>query len=265
MSLAVLARRSARMVKRLGRLLTGRDVLYRYDAKPAKKFLGSGYGGWMVARDLLRSDSVVLSFGVGNDISFDLELIRRYGLQVHGFDPSPGVKDWIAKQILPPEYIFHAYGLGMSDGSVRFFAPEENHGMYSLSASHKYVGTREIELQVRTLKTIVDSLGLIKIDVLKIDIEGAEYDLIPWIVDFQVPIDQLLIEFHHRAGVAPLAATVDSVKQLQAAGYRLFHVSETSSEFSFIRDKNRAHAESHLALLSARMHKAAHPPSSLNY
>jgi FkbM family methyltransferase len=222
------------MVKRLGRLLAGRDALYCYDAKPAKKFLGSGYGGWMVARDPLSSDSVALSFGVGNDISFDLELIRRYGLTVHGFDPSPGVENWIAKQILPPEYIFHAYGLGMSDGSVRFFVPDENQGMYSLSGSHKHVGNREIELPVRTLKTIAGSLGLNRIDVLKIDVEGAEYDLIPGIVDLQVPIDQLLIEFHHRAGVAPLAATVDSVKQLKAAGFLLFHVSETSSEFSFI-------------------------------
>jgi FkbM family methyltransferase len=153
---------------------------------------------------------------------------------VHGFDPSPGVADWLAKQSLPPNYIFHEYGLGLSDGAIRFFAPDEGRGMYSQTGSHKDVGNREIELPVRSLKSIADLLGLKRIDVLKMDIEGAEYDLISALADSQLPIGQLLIEFHHRAGVAPLSATVAAVKQLQSAGYLLFHVAETSSEFSFL-------------------------------
>lgn len=230
----VLPRRVLRSIKRLGRLLSGRDVLYKHDAHPRRKFLGSGYGGWTVATDRLGCDSVVLSFGIGNDISFDLELIRRYGLTVHGFDPSPEVAPWISKQRLPAEYIFHAYGLGTKDGSVRFHAPATNSGMYSLDKGHTHVGEEGVELPVHTLKTITDSLSLHVLDVLKIDVEGAEYDVIPQIIDLPIPIHQLLIEFHHRIGIRSLESTIQCVNQLRAAGFLLFHVSETSSEFSFI-------------------------------
>jgi hypothetical protein len=66
------------------------------------------------------------------------------------------------------------------------------------------------------------------------DIEGAEYDLLPAIIDCPVPIRQLLIEFHHRIGIGTLQDTRNAVERLRGAGYQLFHVSETSSEFSFL-------------------------------
>jgi len=56
---------------------------------------------------------------------------------------------------------------------------------------------------------------------------------LPTLIECPVPIDQLLIEFHHRAGVESLKATIESVNLLRSAGFQLFHVSETSSEFSF--------------------------------
>lgn len=87
---------------------------------------------------------------------------------------------------------------------------------------------------MRTLSTIAAALGSARIDVLKMDIEGAEYDLLPAIVRCPVPIGQLLIEFHHRAGIGSLKDTVNGVEQLRSAGFQLFHVSETSSEFSFL-------------------------------
>jgi len=109
-NLPVTVHRSLRMAKRIGRLVARRDVLWRYDVHPAKKFLGTAYGGWTIALNLLSSDSLVISAGVGNDVSFDLALIRRFGLQVHGYDPSPDVADWIEGQSLPDRYTFHGYG-----------------------------------------------------------------------------------------------------------------------------------------------------------
>jgi hypothetical protein len=93
--------------------------------------LGSVYGGWTIVPELLDTSSVVYSVGVGNDISFDLELIRRFGATVHGFDPSPLAIEWIAAQDLPANYLFHPWGLSAPDGSADFFAPVSG-GMYSL-------------------------------------------------------------------------------------------------------------------------------------
>jgi len=35
--------------------------------------------------------AVVYSLGIGEDISFDLALIEKYGARVHAFDPTPKV------------------------------------------------------------------------------------------------------------------------------------------------------------------------------
>merc|ERR1712070_537593 len=51
--------------------------------------LGSDYGGWSVVLDLLSPHSVIYSFGLGQDISWDLELIKASGAHVHGFDNTP--------------------------------------------------------------------------------------------------------------------------------------------------------------------------------
>lgn len=221
-------------MKRAGRLLTGRDVLYSYDARPRKALFGTDYGGWTIALGDLDSSSTVYSFGVGNDVSFDLALIQRFGCQLHGFDPSPPAARWIGTQVLPTNYSFHPYGLAARDGEISFFAPSAQSGMFSISDQHRTVSKVEVKLPVRSLSTIVASLGTECIDILKMDIEGAEYDLIPSIIQSPAPIKQLLIEFHHRAGIGSLKDTVRSVNELRSAGFQLFHVSETSSEFSFL-------------------------------
>lgn len=227
--------RCMRQLRRMGRLVTGRDALYRYDIKPKKQLLGSVYGGWMIIPDLLTANSVVCSFGVGNDISFDLELIRRFGATVHGFDPSPEAIRFISGQVdLPSRYRFHPWGLGPIDGEAEFFRPV-NGAMYSLAAATQQNGAGRVSLPVKRLSTILQTIGAEFIDVLKMDIEGAEYSLIDSLVESSPKIGQLLIEFHHRIGVVPLKETVNSVNRLRAAGFQLFDVSGTSSEFSFYR------------------------------
>jgi hypothetical protein len=56
-------RRYGRVVKRAGRLLTGRDVIYRYDVRPKKLLLGTVYGGWTIAPEYLDFSSIMYSFG----------------------------------------------------------------------------------------------------------------------------------------------------------------------------------------------------------
>lgn len=222
------------MIKRAGRLLTGHDVLYRYDAHPRKITLGTVYGGWTIASEFVTAGGVMYSFGVGEDISFDEAAIERFQLQVHGFDPSPNVIEWIRSRNLSPNYSFYPYGLGETDGFVSFFSPDKSGGMYSTSGRHGMVTSVEKQLPVKRLETILAELKTDCLEIVKLDIEGAEYGVIRSIIDCNVPIRQLLIEFHHRLGVGSLQATIDAVNRLRENGFLLFHVSETSSEFSFL-------------------------------
>ena len=67
------------------------------------------------------------------------------------------------------------------------------------------------------------------------DIEGAEYDVINDIVTAPVPIMQVLIEFHHRFKNIGVKETRKAIAGLNDAGYRIFNVSSSGEEISFIK------------------------------
>ena len=80
------------------------------------------YGAWVVPKDLLSSTSVVYCVGVGDDISFDIDLIERFGCIVHAFDPTPTASDY-ARCFQLPLFRFYDYGLGATDGVGQFQHP----------------------------------------------------------------------------------------------------------------------------------------------
>ena len=83
-----------------------------------------------------------------------------------------------------------------------------------------------------------------RIDILKMDIEGAEYDVIDDIINSPVPIAQVLIEFHHRFPnhrdrKDPRWPLHDSMKQ--ATGFlmfllqaRKFHLSRSAHKMKIL-------------------------------
>ena len=90
-------------------------------------------------------------------------------------------------------------------------------------------------MPVRRLGTILEELGHDRLDILKMDIEGAEYDVIEEIVNAPVPISQVLIEFHHRFPHIGTGKTRQAIARLNSAGYRIFNVSASGEEISFIK------------------------------
>lgn len=201
--------------------------------------LGSDYGGWSINPELISRDSVVYSFGIGEDISFDLALIDRFGVMVHGFDPTPRSIEWVKKQGpggngVPAGFVLHEFGIADRDGVISFFAPDN-----PAHVSHTVVAGatrgREISVPVRRLTTIMRVLGHDRIDLLKMDIEGAEYAVVDDLLKERVPIRQLLIEFHHRFPQVGNGATERALESLDAAGYKLFCISGSAEEYSFIR------------------------------
>ncbi|MBC8074400.1 MAG: FkbM family methyltransferase [Deltaproteobacteria bacterium] len=198
--------------------------------------LGSEYGRHAVCTERLGPDSIIYSFGLGEDISFDLELIDRTGATVYGFDPTPRSIAWVKAQALPDRFVLAEYGLAAHDGVVRFHAPADpTHISHSLLDERSAGASATIEVEVRRLATIMREHGHERLDVLKIDIEGAEYDVLDQLLDERIPIDQLLIEFHHQFASIPARRTADTLARLHAAGYRVFHVAENLREFSLLR------------------------------
>lgn len=217
--------------------LRGRDVPFRAQVRVPRLHLGSAYGGWTVQSGRLARDSIVYSVGVGEDISFDLALIQRFQCDVHAFDPTPKCIAWLGAQRLPPQFRFRPVGLADYDGVARFVLPRADFVSFHIGDDAVANGEAQVaECPVRKLTTIMRDAGHQRLDLLKMDIEGAEYPVIDDLLKSDVRPTQLLIEFHHIIGDAPsLAKTRKAIESLNAAGYRIFDISPVGLEYSFIR------------------------------
>ena len=228
--------RFARRLKRYFYALQGKDffTLPNKNAE-AKGFirLGTPYGGWVCKADKIDHSSTVYSFGVGTDISFDLELIALRGCRIHAFDPSFESADWIKTQTSSDKFSFYPYGLGNFDGTLSFRKPDVR-CYYSPSAVFSYPGKGQ-NLPVYTLKTIMKNLGHSGIDLLKIDIEGAEYLALENFLSDNIYPKQLLVEFHHRMKGVGIKKTQNMIRLLTENGYEIADVSPRGEEFAFIR------------------------------
>jgi FkbM family methyltransferase len=176
---------------------------------------------------------LVYSFGVGEDVSFDLELIRRFDVQLHAFDPTPRSIEWLKTQELPSAFKIHEYGIADFDGTCEFFPPSDPAHISHTSLA----GSRPlppIKVPVHRLATIMQMLGHERIELLKMDIEGAEYDVIADMLSDGIEVRQLLVEFHHRWPQLGINKTRRAVQMLNKAGYRLFNISPSGEEYSFM-------------------------------
>jgi FkbM family methyltransferase len=215
------------------RCAIGNDIHPRPSAPCNKAALGSGDGRWVICPDRLDSNSVVYSFGVGTDISFDLALIRRFGCAIHAFDPTPLALQWLQTQTLPASFTVHPWGLAGHDGVAVFSLPEEHAVSFLMSTDG--ISKVRAECNVFRFPTILAALGHQRINLMKLDIEGAEYDVLDDLLAENASIDQLLVEFHHRWSGSP-ARTKQAIRRIEEHGLRLFNVSARGLEYSFVRE-----------------------------
>lgn len=233
---ALVGQEAASKVKRAAKAVIGKDHLYPVQLDCHKSRFGDAtYGWWMICPVDLTVDSVVYSFGVGTDISFDRAIIERTGATVHAFDPNPHALAWVKRQETPPGFVLHPYGLADFDGTAPLYPPDDAvpDGFTMLNHAFEIAGAGAVP--VHRLTTIMELLGHTRIDLLKIDIEGMEYRVIRDLLADDVPVRQLVVEFHHRLSGVGFEKTRTAIRALQEHGFRIFHVSVNGWEYSFSR------------------------------
>ena len=211
---------------------------YEYYRQPQiavdKRIFGSKYGGHCVALNHLDENSIVYSAGLGLDITFDEELIDEYKLSVHGFDPTPKSIEHLKAHGMPNGFYLHEYGISDKNGSQTFHIPVNPDHVSHSTTKHRNTSTEAIEVTMQTLQTTMQRLGHDSIDLLKMDIEGSEYDVIDEICREDITVRQVLIEFHHHFDNVAVSSTKAAVAKLNQFGYKVFNISPDGHEVSFI-------------------------------
>ena len=188
----------------------------------------------MIQRDSLDADSVVVDVGIGEDASFPESVIRKYGCLVYGFDPTPRAIEYVRRLNNERLKLFES-GLGPQAGPARFFLPINRAHVSGSVTKEAHLGTTAIDVEMVTLAQVFELLRCDRIDLLKLDIEGGEYDVLPDVLAAHAGMSQILVEFHHNYRTLTIDHTVRAVELLRRHGYRIFHVSPRALEFSFIR------------------------------
>lgn len=186
--------------------------------------------------------SICYSAGVGDNISFDLELIKNFEFSdILLFDPTPMTIDWIARQDLPTIFQFHPIGISGESGTKEFYLADTDVASSAASSSmiadgNKWVSkNRAVRVQVMSLGDIAKANGHTFVDVLKMDIEGSEFEVIGNFKKLdELRFGQICIEFHQRFFPDRWRVLRKAIKQLSDAGYKCFSVNWNMMEFSFI-------------------------------
>jgi FkbM family methyltransferase len=150
--------------------------------------------------DLLPRDAVVIDLGA-NRGTFSAEVNSRFGWRCAAVEPNPEM----FKQIPRREGIVAINAAVASvDGPVTLNLAE-NPESSSLLALPLDASRGQVSVQGLTLQSVCKFAGVERVDLLKMDIEGAEIDLLRSLPASELSqIRQITIEFHESSGLERL-------------------------------------------------------------
>jgi hypothetical protein len=146
---------------------------------------------------------VVYSFGIDNMWEFD-DFMHSKGCNVFSFDPSMDTK----KHWRNPNHLFEPIGIGVKSG---------------IHIGRSTLFTHKNGYPVETLRDIMKRHNHTHISILRMDTEGAEWDVLDqWIATGMFDhIDQMLVEVH--IGPPPLGSSTRAIHTLGRIPLRLHY------------------------------------------
>jgi len=198
--------------------------------------IGTEYGGWYIPEGFLSENSVCYCLGAGEDVSFDLGLINRFKCAVVSVDPTPRALKHYEKIIentgknrstpilsgnisevyymVNPEifnrWTFLPYGVWKENTVAKFYVPKNpehvSHSLVNLQQTSEY-----FEAECKTLKSIMEEQSHSVINLLKMDIEGAEHDVTRSVLAGSIKPEILLLEYDQPCTKEKMAGTTEFI------------------------------------------------------
>ncbi len=157
-----------------------------------------------VYRPDLSAESVVIDAGCSYQADLSVYLIRRHGVRAFGVDPTQKHREALhaLEEQYPGRFVHVPCAIAAADGQLTFHESRVNESG-SLLADHVNVVNDEItsyDVEAVTLPCLLARLSLNTVDILKLDLEGAEYKLLARATPAELrPFRQIFVEFHHHA------------------------------------------------------------------
>ena len=272
------------MKKFITKLLTNKIINYLQSIAPNKKnlllkklkfnkinniiFLGSNYGGWSFLDEKNLENKTIVSAGLGEDASFDVELINRYKCKIIAVDPTPRAIDHYNKiiksagnrktysykeggnqaistydltNINSKNFILVKKGLHNFDSEeLKFFAPpNKNHVSYSIvDWQNNYKKSSDfIKIKTITVKSILKEFNIKNFEMIKLDIEGSAIEVLNQMIDDKIFPNQILVEFDelNKINKISLERFFDIHQKLLLEGYKLIKTMSKFPDFLYIK------------------------------
>jgi len=176
--------------------------------------MGTPYGGWIIPEGALPADAVCYCVGIGRDASLESALLETFAAPtVRSFDPIGEFVEY-AQAAIGEESRFTAAraAIALVDGPVLM---QEHHEWVSqsVSAAALYDSARFVELPGRSLSSLMAEYGDRRIDLLKLDVEGSEYELLPTLDLAGLGVRVLAVQLHHNAPVRRARALIAGLRE----------------------------------------------------
>ncbi len=253
-----------RAIRKLSRAILSRIHAPRLDVEPSALptiKLGTPYGGWRFVDTEALHGAVIVSCGLGEDASFDVEFAAAYRARVVIVDPTPrairhfdGIvsrcgqpraRGYVASGEQPVE-AYDLSGVGRhqlelcakalwnEEKTLRFYKPQNHEHL-----SHSIVNFQNdyrtdsdfIEVTATTIDRLIADHDAGQLQLLKLDIEGAEIEVLIDLLARGLRPPQLLVEYDEL--LAPSSRSKGRIESahaaLRAAGYRLIHFDRPSN------------------------------------
>ena len=149
-------------------------------------------------------NSNVIDIGCGFKAELSCHLIDKFGLTSYGVDPTKKHKAF-HKEIedkYAGRFRHVEVAVSSENGECIFHETQDNESGSLLSDHQNILHDKVITYPVVTknIQTLISDLNLQQVDLLKIDIEGAEYELLGNATEETFKhVKQLFVEFHHHA------------------------------------------------------------------
>lgn len=172
-------------------------------------------------------EDVIIDVGCGFEAEFSRHMIKKYALKSIGIDPTRKHAEKLKKlnEETNGRFEHHNIAVSVNNGEISFNESEENESGSILTEHKNIKKDKVISYIVKSVRLsgLPNYLSLEKIKYLKLDVEGAEYEIIKNLKPEDLnKYEQIFIEFHHHCTNYSVKDTLESVNKMIALGFKKF-------------------------------------------